>query len=431
VVTPLSSARPWLDRYRRAHAIRSRASFRLVGATREADDRRVVVVVPGPSADRGRVAEALAEVERVHAHLDHPRIPKVSASGLAGETPFLELECDAVIDGVDMVRRMAGAPAKIPYAAADGFIVSLREALEAAHAAPRPDTGAPICLGRLSAANVLFSPRGEWFLVGFGRNFPLETESGSLEGSVTPFAAPELLAGAAPSPMGDYVALLLFTRSLAAHVELASAIARMLRGDVRLADLDLLTHIRWFDQHVLSAPPPLRPPMREAIAVSDRLRERLGEHPDPARFAAFVATLLERWEEPPALDEAEPSPPATVVLGPEAMWIAAPEGGRHRLGRSLRRIVAALVARHRAAPGEPLSMWDLLEVGWPGERPALEAGANRVYTALTRLRRMGLRDALERFEDGYRLSPRYEVRSADEAGPSRRGSSTAEDEPSG
>ena len=48
----------------------------------------------------------------------------------------------------------------------------------------------------------------------------------------------------------------------------------------------------------------------------------------------------------------------------------------------------------------------------PGERPLAEAGANRVYVALTRLRTMGLRDVIERFEDGYRLSPRAVLRHA-------------------
>jgi len=39
-----------------------------------------------------------------------------------------------------------------------------------------------------------------------------------------------------------------------------------------------------------------------------------------------------------------------------------------------------------------------------------EAGANRVYVALTQLRRMGLRNVLEHREGGYRLAPRTVVR---------------------
>ncbi len=53
--------------------------------------------------------------------------------------------------------------------------------------------------------------------------------------------------------------------------------------------------------------------------------------------------------------------------------------------------MTALIERNREAPGASLTVQDLLEAGWPGERPMAEAGANRVYVALTKLRRMGLR----------------------------------------
>jgi len=86
--------------------------------------------------------------------------------------------------------------------------------------------------------------------------------------------------------------------------------------------------------------------------------------------------------------------------------------GRHRLGRSLRRITLRLVERHQSGASVSLTMWDLLEAGWPGERPAIGAGANRVYVAIARLRGMGLRDSIERFEDGYRIAPAATIRIA-------------------
>ena len=46
------------------------------------------------------------------------------------------------------------------------------------------------------------------------------------------------------------------------------------------------------------------------------------------------------------------------------------------------------------------------EAGWPGERTLPEAGANRVYSAVRDLRKLGLRDVLVRADDGYRLDPR-------------------------
>lgn len=44
-----------------------------------------------------------------------------------------------------------------------------------------------------------------------------------------------------------------------------------------------------------------------------------------------------------------------------------------------------------AASGAALTLWNLLEAGWPGERPLPDAGANRVYVAAARRGRTGAR----------------------------------------
>lgn len=88
-------------------------------------------------------------------------------------------------------------------------------------------------------------------------------------------------------------------------------------------------------------------------------------------------------------------------------WIESPLGERRRveLGPSLRRMLALLLERHRGEPGRTTSTWELLEAGWPGERLVADAGANRVYAAIKRLRNMGLRGVIERHEEGYRIAP--------------------------
>ncbi len=88
-------------------------------------------------------------------------------------------------------------------------------------------------------------------------------------------------------------------------------------------------------------------------------------------------------------------------------------GERQRLGGALRRVLVALIDRHASTPGAPLSIRDILEAGWPGERPVVEAGANRVYVAIARLRSRGLRDVIDRFEDGYRLAARTTIRASE------------------
>jgi hypothetical protein len=411
-----STSRPWLDRYVDPLPIRSRGAFHLVSARRHDDDAPRVIVVPGPSADRSLASAALAEVERVHALVDHPVIPRVAARGEADGTPYLELACDATLDGVECVRHLADADKRIPYAASDGFISSLRVALQAAHAVIDPTTGAPICLGRLSPANLLFSPSGRWYLVGFGRNFPIEKESGAMDGWAPFFQAPELVTGASPTPVGDYTALLLFMRSLLPYVEITGTLVRFLRGDVGPADFELLDLLQWFDRRILAEAPPLRPSIEEAVAVSDRIRALLGVTPDPELFAAHVASVIEPREEAPGVvvgpDDASS---AVLLVGPDVAWFSVGGGERQRLSGALRRVLSALIDRHASRPNAPLSMWDILEAGWPGERPVAEAGANRVYVAIARLRTRGLRDVIDRFEDGYRISPGTVIRSAEAA----------------
>jgi hypothetical protein len=70
------------------------------------------------------------------------------------------------------------------------------------------------------------------------------------------------------------------------------------------------------------------------------------------------------------------------------------------------------LAAHEARPGDALDVWTLLEAGWPGEQPDPESGSNRVYAAVYALRRLGLRDVIERFDAGYRVRPAVVVERA-------------------
>lgn len=72
----------------------------------------------------------------------------------------------------------------------------------------------------------------------------------------------------------------------------------------------------------------------------------------------------------------------------------------------LRRIFRAIVAAHRQSPRRGLTVGDVFDAGWFGERADAEAAAGRVYSAISKLKRMGLRDVIMRTEDGYQLDPR-------------------------
>ncbi|HSO33047.1 MAG TPA: hypothetical protein VLT33_11025, partial [Labilithrix sp.] len=106
--------------------------------------------------------------------------------------------------------------------------------------------------------------------------------------------------------------------------------------------------------------------------------------------------------------ELPPRPQAgDVELEAEALWFRV--GGRPRVDlrrrRALRLVLRALVEERSRAPGVPVPMLRLLEVGWPGEKMLLHAGLSRLYVTVRSLRELGLRSALLRQDDGYLLDP--------------------------
>jgi predicted ATPase len=124
--------------------------------------------------------------------------------------------------------------------------------------------------------------------------------------------------------------------------------------------------------------------------------------PDPERELARPEGALLR----PALGSpgGENGAPALVVPS-VGNWFWLPSGNRIDAPGKLCRLLRTLVAHHQRAPGAPLSIDELIERGWPGEKMHPEAGAKRVYTAIWHLRRLGLKDAILRVDGGYMLDP--------------------------
>jgi transcriptional regulator of acetoin/glycerol metabolism len=143
--------------------------------------------------------------------------------------------------------------------------------------------------------------------------------------------------------------------------------------------------------------------VRELLAVLGRVASRRdGDTAGELRLDARTAALLA--SPPPA----EPAPGARdgFVVARNGAWFDAPEVSRVSLEsrKQLASILAALAEAHRVEPGRALSVTDLVAAGWPGERVLPRAGASRVYVSITSLRKMGLRDAIERSADGYCLT---------------------------
>jgi predicted ATPase len=102
---------------------------------------------------------------------------------------------------------------------------------------------------------------------------------------------------------------------------------------------------------------------------------------------------------------------ALIVSG-SGRWFQREGGERVSLQRrrALHLVVKALADTRGAHPGRALTVPELVEHGWPGEKVQAEAGADRVYMALSTLRKMGLRGVIISRDDGYLLDPRVELR---------------------
>lgn len=369
----------------------------------------------GEKTDRNTVERAFREVERVTTLLRHPLIAPVSFCGRVDGEPVLEFDFPAIGDGHDVIEAMSTQGKKLPYGAADSYIYSLREALTATAFVTDPRTGEPVCLGRLGLSNMMFAADGRWALIGFGRNFPLEREDGTPDAAVPYQQAPELAMGGKPSPTGDYVALVLVMRSLLSWVDMSGSVGRIMRGELSPEDVELIMCLQWLEERMVGCIPAMRATVEEAVAVSHRIRELQGTTLEESAFRDFVRELFAQAEEPSPLEGdavAMEEMAQTLTLGPDAAWVAAPDGARHRLGRAHRRILLALVEQYERARLQPLTIFDLLATGWPGESLIGDSGINRAYVSLTRLRQLGLRDVIERFDDGYRLAPTVRVQRA-------------------
>ena len=73
---------------------------------------------------------------------------------------------------------------------------------------------------------------------------------------------------------------------------------------------------------------------------------------------------------------------------------------------ALRRIFRAIVQAHRTSPTGGLTVSEVFDAGWFGEQASPDAAAGRVYSAISKLKRMGLGNVLKRTDAGYQLDPR-------------------------
>lgn len=152
------------------------------------------------------------------------------------------------------------------------------------------------------------------------------------------------------------------------------------------------------------------------IAPHVRVRLRPGDVIECGDALLFLRSR-ETVEQPSSPPTAPKTAVRRLVVGAEGRWFDAGGDEPMQLGRrgALRLILAHLTAARIATPGRGVSLDEVFAAGWPGERIQPESAAARVYTAVQRLRGMGLAGALITRDDGYLLDPALDVRWAEPA----------------
>jgi predicted ATPase len=136
---------------------------------------------------------------------------------------------------------------------------------------------------------------------------------------------------------------------------------------------------------------------------------------DERSYLVRVALRLLRKALPEAPERHTPPPDGTPTLS----LAVTTDGRAFRMNaepavdltrrRSMRLLLLRLCEQHRASPGGALTVDQLFAAGWPGEKALPEAGARRVYVAISTLRSLGLGHALVTRDDGYLLHPQTTV----------------------
>jgi predicted ATPase/Tfp pilus assembly protein PilF len=210
--------------------------------------------------------------------------------------------------------------------------------------------------------------------------------------------------------------------TLAALDRIADARAALDRGERLLAHLDdtlgaeILAVARGFLDLALARSARIEGRPIEAAEHLEGARRRIARARSGAPSLAdrsddirLCLRILERAIE--AVDGAPAHASSELLLAPEARWCRAPGGDWQDLRdrHAVRRLLVRLADQQRKEPGRGVSLADLQEAGWPGERILPQAASNRIYVAVNQLRKLGLKDWLKRSGEGYYLDPALPV----------------------
>jgi hypothetical protein len=94
------------------------------------------------------------------------------------------------------------------------------------------------------------------------------------------------------------------------------------------------------------------------------------------------------------------------TITPDGRTVTRPDGATVDLSkrRTLRRLLVALARRRIEGDGQPVKHDDLIDAAWPGDRCRRASALNRLAFSICELRRLGLREILERTPGAYYLT---------------------------
>ena len=146
--------------------------------------------------------------------------------------------------------------------------------------------------------------------------------------------------------------------------------------------------------------------VRELEAIVERAAVEAGDEGPLAMFAELDAILAAPPSPELISTHGETVTREPFIVASDGTWFRRPDGETCELQsrRVLARVLTKLLEVHGEDPCARVDVPTLLQAGWPDERLLPKAGANRVYVALTTLRKMGLRELVARGDGGYGIN---------------------------
>lgn len=121
-------------------------------------------------------------------------------------------------------------------------------------------------------------------------------------------------------------------------------------------------------------------------------------------FVRFAATTLRG-----ALEQVEQGGNGNpdAIFGTKGSWfqLAGQERCNIHHRATLCRVLECLITARTSQAGEAVNPVDLFASGWPDENVSIESGMNRVYVAISTLRKLGLSGLILKREGGYLIDP--------------------------